>query len=314
MPPSLAPGKARTLTVTADAPKAAESHFSSHSGCPKSRYHHLNLPLILSEDDPRQDLWPRAKPGPPRGLFIQVLHLLEHGQPASVSATSWSIPHQKCLSQDGWPTREHPRPVPQHLNPHRAGVSLQNNPSGKREQHALKGFLEVTMLRKERWISSSPPSDFTCVETEAQFTQLPRGRIWMLLCPWMSAPTPTTAGLARLSHGQATSTRLNDKSVIHEGVRITVCYVHTLLPLPPRQSCCPPFLWSPLQLQRLMTYMSFMWASKLNLHKARRAAHTSCSVTDIYRTWFFPSEHHLITVHSLLGSFARYCLIHWDKY
>lgn len=174
MPPSLAPGKARTLTVTADAPKAAESHFSSHGGCPKARYHHPNLPLILSEDDPRQDLWPRAKPGPPRGLFIQVLHLLEHGQPASVSATSWSIPHQKCLSQDGWSTREHPRPVPQHLNPHRAGVSLQNNPSGKREQHALKGFLEVTMLRNERWISSSPPSDLICVETGSVHTA-PKG-------------------------------------------------------------------------------------------------------------------------------------------
>lgn len=46
-------------------------------------------------------------------------------------------------------------------------VPPKESQGGREGCHSLKGFLEVTTLGKERWISSLPPSDFTHVKTEA---------------------------------------------------------------------------------------------------------------------------------------------------
>ena len=103
-------GNAPTLRVTANSPKATGPHSSSTIAFPSPGSAILTCPssLVMTtqdtssshisvDQDQSQDLW--------RGLFIRVIDLLAHGQPASDSVTTWSIPLQKCLSQTGWPTR-----------------------------------------------------------------------------------------------------------------------------------------------------------------------------------------------------------------
>lgn len=87
----------------------------------------------------------------------------------------------------------------------------------------------------------------------------------------MSVPTPVTAELGCISHDHTNSTRLGETGMLR-GSRDSVLCSH--IPASPSPPVLPlPGLLEPQELQYLMTYMSFTWASKTDLTQ-----HKECSL------------------------------------